>query len=551
LLAADPHLTPRLPGLFHLVHLAGGGLTVAGADVPGLPGVVMGHNGALAWGLTAGLADVADCYVEEIDPADSGRYRTPDGWERGRWRVETITVRGAAPVEERVLETRHGPVVGPALPGEQRAIALHATSLERGDVAGPFLALGRARSVPAFEAALDRWPGSTFNVVYAHAEGRIGYRLAGRVPRREHGEGLLPRSGARSPGLPPVREAAELPRLLAPASGVLLSANEAPGGSLELGEEWAEPWRAERIAELLAARDRHDVASLAAIQLDLRSEPMARLRDRLLAACAAPPDGGGVPRLDAEVVALLEAWDGVLDAASPAAAIIETALLELADAVSTRVAGPAASIVLGRGYYDGQPHSSFHYRLQGWLLGLLDAPSPPAFRDAADRDRLLRAAAWRAMGGLRVKLGGEPTSWSWGAVHRLRLEHPLAAVPVLGGRWSRGPFPIGGDVNTVRQAGYNPAHGPEAAAMVPVYRQIIDLGDPDRSQAHLPTGASGIPGHPRYDDCVAEMLAGRYRPLLFSRPAVEAALESRLELVPAPIQPSAPGARRGAAEEAA
>ena len=540
------------------MHLAGGALTVAGADVPGLPGVVMGHNGALAWGLTAGLADVADCYVEELDPADPGRYRTPAGWERGRWRLETIAVRGAAAVEERVLETRHGPVVGPALPGEERAIALHATPLQPGDVAGPFLALGRARSVEAFEAALDRWPGSTFNVVYAHAEGRIGYRLAGRVPRREHGEGLLPRAGARSPGPPPSRAAAELPRLLDPPSGVVLSANEAPGGPLELGEEWAEPWRAERIAELLATRERHDAASLAAIQLDLRSEPMARLRDRLLAACAAGGDAtagaaAGVPRLDAEVVALLEEWDGRLDAASPAAAIVEAAFLELADAVATRLAGPAASVVLGRGYYDGQPHSSFHYRLQGWLIELLDAPSPPAFEGAADRDRLLRAAAWRAIGGLRVKLGGEPASWSWGAIHRLRLPHPLAAVPVLGAHWSRGPFAVGGDVNTVWQAGYNPARGPEAAAMVPVYRQIVDLGDPDRSQAQLPTGASGIPGHPRYDDCAREMLAGRYRPLLFSRPAVEAALESRLALVPtpAPAPPTLPGAGRGAAEEVA
>ena len=537
LLAADPHLAPRLPGFFHLVHLEGGTLRVAGADIPGLPGVALGHNGALAWGLTAGLADVADCYVERVDPDDPGRYRTPEGWARGRWRVETIGVRGGKPVVERVLETRHGPVVGPALPGEERAIALHATPLAPGDVVGPLLALARARNIGDFDAALDLWPSSTFNVVYAHAEGHIGYRLVGRVQRRELGEGLLPRAGDLSPGPPPSRDPSELPRLRDPASGVVLSANEAPGGPLELGEEWCESWRAERIAELLAERESHDAASLAAVQLDLRSEPMARLRDLLLAAGSPPPRGGGEREI-------LEAWDGRLLASSAAAAIVEGAFLEIARSVATRAAGPAASVVLGRGLAGGLPHSSFHYRIQGWLLDLLESPRPPLFRDQADRDRLLRAASGRAIAALRARLGGDPAAWSWGAVHSRRLDHALAAVPVLGRLWSRGPFPTGGDVNTVSQAGYSLVDGPEQTANVPVYRQIIDLGDPDRSLALLPTGVSGIPGHPRYDDCVEEMLAGRYRPLLFSRPAVDAATESRLELVPAPAPPGAAGTGR-------
>ena len=243
----------------------------------------------------------------------------------------------------------------------------------------------------------------------------------------------------------------------------------------------------------------------------------------------------------------LKSWDARLEATSPGAAIIQAVFLELANTVTRRVAGPAASVLLGRGYYDGQPHSSFHYRLQGWLIDLLDEPALPAFQNVADRDRLLRAALGRVIRQLRVKLGSEPASWRWGDIHRLRLPHTLAEMPVLGGRWSRGPFAIGGDVNTVCQAGYNISLGSEEAAIVPAYRQIVDLGNPDRSQAQLPTGASGIPGHPRYDDCVAEMLAGRYRPLLFSRSAVEAALESRLQLIPG----SPPSEHRSGAQVAA
>ena len=352
--------------------------------------------------------------------------------------------------------------------------------------------------------------------------------------------GLLPRAGWLSSVPPPALDPALLPRRADPDLGVVISANEAPGGSLELGEEWCDPWRAERIAELLARRERHDVSSLAAIQLDLHSEPMARLRDLLLAA-GAPPPGSAVR-------GMLEDWDGRLLASSTAAAVVETAFIEAARSVAARAAGPAAHIVLGRGIDGGQPHSSFHYRVQGWLLGLLERPLPPLVRDEADRDRLLRAATGRAIAALRSQLGGDPAAWSWGALHRRRLDHALAAAPLLGRLWSRGPFPAGGDVNSVSQAGFSLVDGPDRPAQVPVYRQVIDLGDPDRSLALLPAGVSGIPGHPRYDDCVEEMLAGRYRPLLFSRQAVEAALESRLELAPA-LSPE--GGRRGSVEEPA
>src|SRR5690606_36927207 len=104
-------------------HVCGGEANAIGADVPGVPGIVIGHNGSIAWGITAGMANVADCYVEEFDPEHPLRYRTPDGWEEATEYVERIAIRGGGAVEERVLETRHGPVIGPALPGETRAIA--------------------------------------------------------------------------------------------------------------------------------------------------------------------------------------------------------------------------------------------------------------------------------------------------------------------------------------------------------------------------------------------------------------------------------------------
>ena len=531
LLASDPHLRAQLPGLFHVAHLSGGALDAAGAGVPGIPGVAIGHNGAIAWGLTAGLADVSDCYIETVDPEQPARYLTPDGWVSGRTRIERIAVRGHDTVEESVLETRHGPVIGPALAGEERAVALRSTALEEGDLALGFLGLMRATDVDAFEAALDRWAGASFNVVWAARgegdghDGHIGYRLAGRVPRRQPGEGLLPQDGARSLGPPASLPARSLPRLVDPPAGAVVSANNAPGGDTELGEEWCEPWRAERIRELLDGRERHTVASMQAIQLDLHSRPLLELRALL----AETRDAIDDPRL----VELLAAWDGQLDAGSAAAAVLALAYGELAKALVSRVAGPVASIVLGGGMPPSIPSASFHYRLQGPLIDVLRTPRSPWLDGTADRDRVLRAGTARALATLRSRLGDDPRHWSWGAMHRLRLDHPLSGVPLLGRRFSRGSYPHGGDVNTVWQGGYTVHDGPDSSGgFSPAYRQVIDLADLDRSTFQLPTGNSGIPGHPRYGDCIEEYLQGRYRPLLYSRAAVERHTEHRLELEP-------------------
>lgn len=521
LLASDPHLEVRIPGLFHVTHVRGGVLNAAGADIPGVPGIAMGHTAEIAWGITAGMADVADCYIESFDPASPRRYRTPDGWAEADEVVERIHVRGTSPVDEHVLITRHGPVVGPAIEGEPRAIALRSTALEAGDLIEAFFAVTHAHSVEEFSAALDRWPGTAFNFVYAHRDGTTGFRLAGRIPQRAEGEGLLPASGERSPGPPAPWPPEAMPRLLSPALGYIVSANQAPGGSLELGEEWCEPVRAERIAALIEAQPMHDPGSLQAIQTDRHNANLVRLRDLLLARGAvAQPEGP-----------ILERWDGRLDPASAGAAVVQAIYRELARAMALRAAGPSADTVLGRGLSGATSVGSFHFRLQGELVAAAEAASEPWFDSGADRDRQLAGATARAVERLRRDLGVDPSRWRWGALHQIEFTHPLRAIPGVG-RWlSRGPYAFGGDVNTVVQSAEALWLDDGRVLVAPGYRQIFDLSDWDRGRFMLPTGNNGIPGHPRYDDCIADYLAGRYRPLLYTRAAIEAAAETRLTLV--------------------
>ena len=525
LLACDPHVRAGVPSLFHVAHIRGGDLDVIGASVPGVPGVVIGHNREVAWGMTAGLADVSDCYIEEFDPADPNRYRTPDGWERARSRVERLNVRGGTAVEELMVETRHGPVVGPAIPDETRAIALRSTAIEPGETVGPLLDANRATDAAGFEAAIARWPGATFNFVFADRTGVIGYRLAGSIPRRAEGEGLVPQLGATSPGPPEPLTAEEMPHFFDPSGGAIVSANQAPGGPLELGEEWMESYRAERITELLGDRDDHTVASCQAIQADLYNAALVALRDLVLSLDVVGDD---------KVRALLTAWDGQVTADSAAAAIMETVYQEAARTLATRVAGEMSDMVLGRGL--GGPageDSRFHYRLQGRIVAALAAAEPPWCDGDEDRDRVLRAALERSLGELTERIGARPAEWRWGALRSSRQPHPLGGVPGLGRAFAVGPNEMPGDVNTVWQGGYSVHHGPDApGGFSPGYRQVVDLADWDRSTFQMPAGNSGIPGHPHYGDCAPEFFEGRQRPMLFSREAIAANAEGTLVLEP-------------------
>jgi len=519
LLASDPHVDVALPGLFHVAHIRGGVFDLVGAGIPGIPGAAIGHNRSVAWGITAGMADVADCYIETFESPSSRRYRTPEGWAEADEVIERIEVLDGDTVEERVLVTRHGPVVSPALRGESRAIALRSSVVEGRDIATPFVALSRASTFAEANAAIDGWPSTTFNFVLASTEGDIGYRFVGQVPDRPANVGLFPQDGATSSGAPSFLPVASLPRLINPPSGAVASANNAPGGAHELGEEWCEPQRWERITELLAARERHDVASFCAIQNDRRSAHLVRLRDVVIARAAAPE----------QLRSMIEAWDGTLEANSAAGALVHVAYRLLGNEMMERVAGGRGRITMGAAV-DGVPvNSAFAYRFQGMMIGAVEDASAPWFEDDADRDQRLRGAIERAVDALTVACG-DPAKWTIGAMQTIPFRHALGDVPGLGAQWSRGQRAFGGDVNTVVQAQGSAWGTTNRVRIAPGYRQVVDLGDWDASVFMQPTGNSGIPGHPRYDDCIEEYVAGAYRPLLFNELAIRSAVESTLML---------------------
>jgi penicillin amidase len=192
ILANDPHLAPQMPSVWYHIHLNAPGLDVTGASLAGLPGVIIGRNQRIAWGVTNAGPDTQDLYVERFNPEQSTQYEYQGQWEEAKVIREEIRVKGRAePVVEDVVITRHGPIINGMGNGEP-PLALRWTSHDPATSAESVIGMNRAGNWQEFTAALKHWDAPAQNFVYADVDGNIGYYMAGRVPVRAKGDGLLP-----------------------------------------------------------------------------------------------------------------------------------------------------------------------------------------------------------------------------------------------------------------------------------------------------------------------------------------------------------------------
>jgi penicillin amidase len=491
---------------------------VAGASFVGGPVVPSGHNGRIAWGITAGCTDTADLFWERLSP--EGTARGPDGEEPVTRIREEIAVRGRDPVIEEVTVTARGPVVSPILDGIGLALSLRATWLEPAPVRG-LLDVVRAQDFETFRGAFRAWPGPALNVVYADAAGHIGWQLIGTVPRRVAGNGSLPRP-AWEPGWEDEHLPFDaMPCTIDPEGGFVVSANNAPvvdaPDAPMLGVDWLEGYRAASLVEAVGQRADWDVAATAALQTDVRSMPWREIRDIVLAV---------EPTTPAERVglALLGTWDGRVDAGSPAASVFELVVAELATSTTRDAAPRSWRWAMGGGFGSVIARTAFGARTVGRLSSLL--------RAGGDHRDEIRAALQAAVVTLTKRRGPDPRRWAWGEVRPLRLRHVLGAAPVLGPLLNLGPASVGGDTNTVAQAGVGPLDPLGGHGAIANHRMVVDLADPDRSRYVIAGGQSGNPASRHYGDLFQLWLRGEGVPIAWSGDAIEAAVVDRLVLRP-------------------
>nr|WP_323120417.1 penicillin acylase family protein [Burkholderia alba] len=523
IMANDPHRAFAAPSLRYIVQISTPTLDVIGAGEPSAPGVSIGHNGTIAFGLTIFNIDQEDLYVYQTDPAHPGAYRYRGGWAPFRIVRETIAVRGAPAVPVDLAFTRHGPVIYTES-GKRRAFAVRTAWLSPG--MSPYLDSMRylhAKNYAQFKEALTTWGAPTVNQVYADASGNIGWVASGLAPKRPNWDGLMPVPGDGRYEWAGFWRGDALPSAYNPPAGYITTSNELnlpadyPYAARKLGFEWTNGSRHARIDEVLKGDPKISLEASERLQNDVESIPARRL-----VALVAPLASDDADTRAA--LALLKGWDGRLRADSaPAALEVVWFSRHLGPAYKAAVLPKAAADAIG-----APPDPAA-------MLDALEAPQARFGDDAArKRDALLLTTLGRAYAELTKLQGPDARQWQWGKLHTNLNAHPFADLvdDAQRAKLNVGPLPTGGSAFTPNQSSYRIADFQQTIG--PSFRIVVDVGNWDNSRAVNLPGQSGDPDSPHYRDLAPMWLAGDYFPLRYTRQAVDAVAERRIRLVPAP-----------------
>ncbi len=497
ILANDPHLEWSIPSTWYQVHLKAPGLNVTGVSLPGLPGVIIGHNDRIAWGVTNLGFDVQDLYMEKLDPV-SGRYRFRGALEQARIETERIAVKDAKPVEVRQWVTRHGPVT---IVEGNRFLALRWTAAEPGSFQFPFLDIDRAANWQQFTAAIARFPGPGQNFVYADVDGNIGYHASGKLPIRRNYDGDVPVDGSSGDyewdGFIPFDE---LPAIYNPPGGRIVTANQNPfpeNYPYRVHGEFASPFRALEIRDLLAAQRASKPEQMIAVQKDVYSAFSVFLARQILAAYdqRKPPN----PELK-DAIALLRSWNGQMEKQTPAPLIAALVYQQLRKMIAERAAPGKAQL------YSPMMAPAV-------VQKILEGDARDWFQNK--NEALIRALAAAIQEGRQLQ-GGNVNRWDYGKYNELTIKHPIGGgAPVIGTYFNIGPLEMSGSSTTAKQT---------TARIGPSMRFVADLSDWDRSLNNITIGQSGQILSRHYKDQWDAYYSARSFPMEFKKVDAKATL---------------------------
>ena len=502
LLSSDMHLEFSLPGIWHMTHLQAPGLNVSGVELPGVPGIIVGHNDRIAWGVTNLGFDAQDLYKERID-LRTGQYLFQNRIEQAHQEREIILVKGRGPVETLTWVTRHGPVFDT---DHGSVLTLRWTAADPGIFHNIFLDVDRARNWEEFQAAVSRFAGPGQNFVYADTGGNIGYHASGKLPLRRNYFGDVPVDGASGQfewdGYIPFEE---LPHAYNPTNGFIVTANQnpfPPDYPYHVAGAFAAPYRSRQILNMLHAGGKMKPADTLRIQKDVYSGFDKFLARQLVTAYDAR--GANNPVLSS-AIAMLRTWDGQMDQDRAEPFITTLAYQYIRKAVAERASPGSAEI------YSSQLTSAVIERI---------LKERPADWFGNYNQLLLRCFADAMDEGQRIQ-GKDPSHWKWGRSNFLDLRNPIGSqIPVLGKYFNIGPVPISGSPTTVRQS---------KGKLGPSERMNVSLGNWDDSLLNLPVGQSGHIASRHYNDEWTTYYYGKSFPMQFGK--VDA--KSKVTFVPA------------------
>lgn len=503
MLANDPHLQPRAPGIWYLSHLSTPKMRVSGVTFPGVPGIVLGHNESIAWGATNVGPDVQDLYLETFNA--EGKYQTPTGWETPTVRKEEIKVRvnllkpDTETVSLEVQETRNG-VIYVEEGGKKYALKWTAREPRNLEFEA-FIRLNHAKNWTDFQNALKTYGGASQNFVYADMKGNIGWQVGGRIPIRKTGEGALPYNGATNDGewtgyIP----FEELPFLYNPPEGLIVTANQRIVGTdykyQQMSRDAAMPWRARRIYDLLKPNTKVTMDDVRDVMYDDFNIPLDLFAKEIVKMNAASN----------ETLEILKNWNGRMSPDSQAALLTN----EIRNCTANKIAA------------DNKPLQTWIVREKILPVVLSEKPARWLPKQFSDYGALFKACEQESIASLAnpKRFGEDRTKWIWGNLFKSTFPHPLAAAPLIGGQFATPNVGINGSGQT-----------PNVGSAVSM-RHIASPGNWDETRHVIPLGQSGNPKSPFYKDQFEAWRTGTPAIMVFTKPAVDKAAKEVILMTP-------------------
>lgn len=513
-MANDPHRRIAVPSLRYMAHLVAPGWNVIGGGEPEIPGISIGHNEYGAWGLTVFRTDGEDLYQYELNPKNPLQYKFQGVWKDFKVIRETIVVKGGEDLEVELYYSHHGPVTylnKKAL----KAYAVRCAWLEPGG--SPYLASLRMDQAKTWEEFRDACSYSNIpgeNMIWADQQGNIGWQAVGIAPVRKNFSGLVPVMGDGRYEWDGYLPILEKPNAANPKKGYIATANQnvTPADYTRwdaIGYSWSDPYRGERIDEVLGTRNDFTMNDMKALQVDVTSLPARTLIPLLETSSLSPSEEA--------VKTKLMSWDFKLEPNSIAAAIYNAWEKEIIRHASAKFIPEAAKPYL----------SSLQLKR---ILDWIETPGT-MFRTIAERDVFLQTTFQAAVADLKTRLGVQSEKWQYGQANNKHtaLTHPLgsAANSETAKKLNLGPLPRGGNAYTPGSTGGNYRQSSGAS-----FRMIVNTGDWDAAVGTNAPGQSGDPESPFYSNLFKDWAEDHYFPVYYTKEKIKSVTYKKMILTP-------------------
>lgn len=499
ILADDPHLSLSTPSIWYQMHLKTPSMNVSGVIFAGIPGIILGHNEHVAWGVTNTGPDVQDLYLEKRNPDNPTEFLFNEKWEKATVFDEPIHVKGKEAVDYEVVVTRHGPVISEFAEesGKEDVLSLQWTALEPSNELEAIMEMNKATDWKTFEKALELFHTPAQNFVFASSDGTIAYKANGKIPLRKKGDGLVPVPGWTDEyGWEGYIPYDELPRTVNPEEGFISTANNKiidDNYPYHISNDWAQPFRQMRIREFLKEDNKLTIEDMMTLQMDKKN-----LQANEFVPILTKIPESNLNKIEKESLNLLKKWDYTdsKDAAAPL--IFHYWMKKIPDVIFQ----DQISLEM-RELFKGQKQAIDQ------LIRAADSGQEGTWiAEKGGLQNVLLESLQLAIKDISTLQGQDINKWKWGNYHQIYFPHPLSSVKPLNFLFNmEGSIPVGGSSVTV-QAAANKEDG--TVNHGGSWRFVIDTENMNAGYHLVGPGQSGHPLSKWYHSQMNDWIEGKY-----------------------------------------